>query len=99
MDWVIDRRVITEEKFMPSLPNDVMMNRRITPEIDVIISTGRFLVQRSVQLHQLSIPSGKGLDVKSDKNRIFHTICSMNPILGRLELYLLRIAIELLNII
>jgi len=62
---------------MLSLPNGVKLtDYQVIPEIDVLIATGHFLVQRGVQLDQFSVPKGKGMDTKSAKNRIYQTFYS-----------------------
>jgi len=55
-----------------------MSTYQIIPEIDVLVATTKYLVERHVKPYKISIPKGKGIDYESDHYQIFWKLIPYN---------------------
>ncbi|MBA7472700.1 hypothetical protein ES707_08032 [subsurface metagenome] len=53
-----------------------MPTYQIIQEIDVLVATTLFLVERGIKPYRFSIAKGKGIDTESAKERLYKTFCS-----------------------
>jgi len=52
-----------------------MNHYTVIPEIDVLEATIVFLRERHVEVYQVSVPKGKGIDKAAGENRIWKVLC------------------------